>query len=190
MTNMIGMMDMSYDPKLSHAFMAIVVGREENILRLRYGLGSGRIHMSEIIDKARQDEIISKIRSGEKNITAFCIKINRDREITNVDIRRKRIPRKKIRHTYNTILSHSIQENVEKFLTAYGYHFNQIPIECDSDCRSFAKDTGLHPVQATHMHDISDIIAWANKKGIKIPWVVELDRVHETHTSVIERLRR
>lgn len=70
---MMGAMDISYDPKFDHAFMAIILGEEESLNRLHKNLGSDKFHMSKLFNTKRQNEIISKIKFDGKIILHFVL---------------------------------------------------------------------------------------------------------------------
>jgi len=171
--------------------MAIIVGKEASINRLHKSLGYNKIHMNQMSKKQRND-VISNMRIDGTDITALCIKTNRDiGKIANrLNRRRKRISIRKIYYTYNHLLLSSIRNNIDKFLMAHDCHLNEIQIECDSDCIRFVKDAGLHNVEPGIAHELSDIVAWANSHSIQIPRVVELDRFDKNSTHVADRLKR
>ena len=87
---LVGAMDISYDPKSDHAFMAIVIGKKDSINNLYKSFGLKKIHMSQMTSKKNQKNIISKIKFDGKNSTAFCIKIHRNtKKIKNMNIIKK-----------------------------------------------------------------------------------------------------
>ena len=187
---LVGAMDISYDPSLDHAFMAVVIGKEDSINNLHKNLGLKKIHMSQI-SKERRNNIISKIKFDGKNNIAFCIKINHNIDkIKNMNIiKKKRIPLGKIYREYYRMLLFSIRDDLEKFSLAHNCPLNTIPFQCDSDCRGFAKDTGLHYDDPGHAHELSDIVAWLNKNHSVVDGIVELNML-DTYEKIIEKLRR
>ena len=64
-----------------------------------------------------------------------------------------------------------------------------ILFQCDGDCRSFAKDTGLNYDDPGYAHELSDIVAWLNKRHVDIDSIVELDRLNVTGEKLVEKLR-
>lgn len=189
---MIGAMDISYDSKFDHAFMAIILGEEESLNRLHKNLGSDKFHMSKLFDIKRQKEIISKIKFDGKNNIAFCIKFNRNiKKISNMKmIKRKKISLGKINRIRHYRLLSSTKEAIISFLIAHNYSIHDIYFQCDSDCRGFLRDVGLHYDDPGIAHQLSDVVAWANRRNIPLDGVIELDRVNETDEAVVKTLKR
>ena len=189
---LVGAMDISYDPKCEHAFMAIVIGKKDSINHLYKNLGFAKIHMSQMANKKKQKDIVSKIKFDGKNSIAFCIKINHNiNKIIDMNIiQKKRISRGKIFREHSRLLLFSIRDSLEKFSLMHNCPLTDIPFQCDNDCRGFTKDTGLPYDDPGIAHELSDFVAWNNKNHIVIDGVVELDRLHDTDQKLVERLRK
>ena len=166
---LIGAMDISYNPKTDSTFLAIVIGKEENLVHLQKSFKLDKVHMGMIKNQAKKDDILSKTKFDGKNSIAFCIKRTQNIEKIKELIKPDRIPAVKIYHTYHYQLLSSIRKHIEKFLTENRCSLTDIYFECDSDCRGFIKDVGLHSTPPKKIHDLADIVAWSNAKNNYLP---------------------
>ena len=52
---------------------------------------------------------------------------------------------------------------------------HNVYFECDSDCRTFAKDAGLKYKDPGYVHILSDIVAWSNNRRYEPDGTITMD---------------
>lgn len=105
-------------------------------------------------------------------------------------IKRKKISLGKIYRSYHHRLLASTKKDISSFLIAHNYSIHDINFQCDSDCRGFLRDVGLHYDDLGIAHQLSDVVAWANRRNMPLGGVNELDRVNETDEDIIKMLKK
>ena len=69
--------------------MGIVIGAQESIRCIDKNLESKQIHMNAVMDRKKQDAILSKLRfNGNENI-AFCIRFDKGTIVKEISTRKK-----------------------------------------------------------------------------------------------------
>ena len=172
----------------NHVFLAIVICTQTSIQTILKRLGKQTIHMSKIKSRKIQDDIISKLEFDRKGNIAFCIKINKNEIINQIQemrkIKYKNISRGRITYKFHRILWRLILERIQSFLNIHGCTFDDVSFQCDGDCISFAKDTGLKHVDEDNAHMLSDIVAWANNHNQEPRGTIGLDFTNELETEL------
>ena len=114
----------------------------------------------------------------QRNI-AFCLKLDKDNIINAVieksEKKRSNISHSKIFSKYNRLLLNQIRDEIIQFIKRHNCELHDVSFECDSDCRAFAKDTGLKHKDRGHVHVLSDLVAWSNNKGDEPDGVIPID---------------
>ena len=179
MVKIIAGMDVSGDQEYgNHKFMAIVIGTRDSVCFTMKCLGNKQIHMVEIRDKKQQERIISQLKFDGKENIAFCIQIEKNKIIQNI-LETKRIKQNvskaKIYRAYHYLLLRHVRAQIETFLGKHGNALSDVVFECDMDCVNFAKDAGLKHTQRGDAYVLSDIVAWANNRGLEPRGVVVMD---------------
>ena len=155
-------------PVGNYKFMGIVIGTQESICCIDKNLESKQIHMSAVIDKKKQDAILSKLRfNGNENI-AFCVRLDKDTIVKEISTRKKlghRHPRKNIFRAYDYLLYKYMHERITTFLAKHNHALSDVAFQCDSDCRDFIKANGLRHDSIGNAHRLADIVAWSNNKN-------------------------
>ena len=62
-------------PVGNHKFMGIVIGAQESICCIDKNLESKQIHMNAVMDRKKQDAILSKLRISTVMKNSFCIRL-------------------------------------------------------------------------------------------------------------------
>ena len=76
-------------PVGNHKFMGIVIGTQESIRCIVKNLESNQNHMNAVMDKKKQDTILSRLRfNGNENI-AFCVRLDKDTIVKKISTRKK-----------------------------------------------------------------------------------------------------
>lgn len=183
-----GAMDISV---VKHEYISIVIGSEDvirsSIKRLRYGFP---IHMSKLGYKKIRNNVLARSDFRNKEIMAFCVKIDRESTIDMVVKKtKKRVAKKRIRRTFDRLLSRNLKPHLLEYLQRYRLELDDITFQCDYDCLSFSKEAGLKHAKPAAAHMLADIVAWANTHNIDIAGVVELDMVEDIRKEVLRLFR-
>ena len=173
-------------------YLGVVIGTDQAINTMKMDLSYEDIHMSRIVDKKRQDEIISKLKFDSSEIMAFCFKIGKNTTINEITEMRKvkklRIPDKKIYSTYHYLLAYHIRQRITGFLVMHNQDVSSMIFECDGDCRRFLNESGLHNTNGGNAYMLSDIVAWANNANREPPGVTQADISGEIRRMLIKKL--
>lgn len=172
--------------------MAIVIGTTESISSIVKDLGNSKIHMNQISDKKTRDLIISKLNFKDRTCLVFCIRIDRDNIVKQVQsmrkTKRRNISKAKITHTYNHILWKQLEDKITNFPSIHHFTLQNVIFQCDDDCRKFIKDNSLTDGDPKDAHMLSDIVAWANNRGREPDGVISLDLRHEIKVQLLKRI--
>ena len=194
MTDLLGAADVSGNPiEGNYKYMGLVIGTKENLNSISKCLELNQFSSKlRIKDKGVRKSLASKLEFNCRENIAFCVKIDKDRIISNiishVDKKRLRIPHDKIHSIHNKILLRKLHEKTLKFLRIHNYELHKVIFECDSDCRTFARDNGLKYTDPGYAHIISDIIAWANNNELEPKGVIVMDLSHEIESELRKAL--
>lgn len=183
-------MDASGDQKSGNQkFMAVVIGTEESIVAMTRRLGSDSIHMNMIRNPRERDEILSKIRFDGRTCIGLCVRLERKLVLDGTQKRAKKSPRiykRRAVSAYHQLVWDMVRDPVEGFLRQHGCEIRRLGIQCDADCRDFARDRGWHsrPVGSAHM--LADIVAWANNHRREPEGTMYMD----IHDRLVKSMRR
>lgn len=177
--NVIAGMDLSYDhSKNSLEFLAIVIGMSNDVSSVIKDCGGRDIHMATIRPRKIQKNIISALRINKRNMLVFCIK----RDISLLDKLFKvqksihsNIYRRRISKMINYMTFMEIRPRIVNYLAARGCSLTDVIFQCDSDCVMFLKQNSLRTAARGDAYIVSDIVAWANNRGLAPNGVVEID---------------
>lgn len=165
-------------PVGNHKFMGIVIGTQESIRCIVKNLESNQNHMNAVMDKKKQDTILSRLRfNGNENI-AFCVRLDKDTIVKKISTRKKyghRYPRKNIFRAYDYLSYKYMYERIATFLARHNHALSDVVFQCDSDCRDFIKVNGLRHDNAGNAYRLADIVAWSNNKNKEPRGVKSLD---------------
>lgn len=172
MVVLIGGMDLSgsnYDE--NSRCMGIVVGTQEKINHIKRCLGLPQSYTEIDKSRAHRSAIASKIEFDSDEIIALCVKIDKIRIINQIKKkirkRRKYFETKKIWRAYDCQLFAEMREKITLFVTRHGCAIDDVRFQCDADCRNFIKSNGLQHAGEGDAYALSDIIAWANNRGLE-----------------------
>ena len=185
MTSIVAGVDVSGDPDSgNYKFMGIVMGTRKKIDSVFGYLESDHIHMSMIKNKKTQDEIVSMLKFDDREITAFCIRLDKVEIINTIQnmrkIKSKNVSGRKIIEMYNRLLLRYTRDRIEEFPSKHGYALSEVVFQSDSDCMNFLKDNGLRHSGVAHI--LSDIVAWANNKSKEPEGAIQInptDKIQE-----------
>ncbi len=180
MSELLAAMDVSGNPnKGNYGFMGIVIGTRENIESMIVNLKIEQMSIKHIKSTKTREQLASRLYFDSKESIAFCLKLDKDMIINAImkknAKRRLNIARSKILSIYDTLLLNHIRDEIIQFLKMHNYELHRIFFECDSDCRTFAKVTGLKYKNPGRVHVLSDVIAWANNNGVEPKGVITMD---------------
>ena len=187
---MLAGMDASGDQKSGNQkFMAVVIGTEESIVAMTRRLGSDSIHMNMIRNPRERDEILSKIRFDGRTCIGLCVRLERKLVLDGTQKRAKkssRIYKSRAVSAYRQLVWDMVRDPVEGFLRQHGCEIRRLGIQCDAECRDFARDRGWHsrPVGSAHM--LADIVAWANNHRREPEGTMYMD----IHDRLVKSMRR
>ena len=170
-------------------FMAVVIGTEESVAAMTRRLGSDSIHMNMIKNPRERDEILNKIRFDGRTCIGLCVRLERKLVLDGIQKRAKGTPRiykRRAVSTYHQLVWDMVRDPVEGFLRRHDCEIASLGIQCDADCRDFARDRGWHsePVGSAHM--LADIVAWANNHRREPAGTMYMD----IHDRLVKSMRR
>ena len=184
--------DVSGDPEYgNYKFMGLVIGTNKGIRSIIERLGNNKIHMSTIKNKKDQLKIIRQLNFDNKEIIAFCIRIEKDKVIKKIKEmkKNKNIGHQKIMRVYNHLLMYHLREKITLFLNKHNYSMSEVIFQCDSDCVNFVKDNNLRHTHAGDAHMLADIVAWGNNRNKEPKGVISIDLTKVIENEMIKALK-
>ena len=153
----------------SHA--ALIVGRVETINRIHNAIGIEHIHMSRLGAK-KQAQVLDNLDLSTDEIGAWCFHIDRQRiegSVGGLISRKRRRPPTSIHRSFDAYWLQSFVRELADFAAKLGADLSDIVVEADADMWPTMKRWNIRTRQAGRAHELSDAIAWCNRRGIKIP---------------------
>lgn len=172
-------MDVSGDATRSnYNYLGIVVGVHDRIMQIHDLVKHFPEHMASI-DRSERDQIIQSLEFNSITEIAFCVKLDRKNILKNImNIKRsggKNLEKGKVLRTYNRVVIQEIKKKLEDFLFSHGVSVTEIVIQCDNDCKYFAKAGALQFTRKGVAYKLSDYVAWCNNKNRRPVSVIEID---------------
>jgi len=179
MTEVLVGMDVSGDATRSnYNYLGIVVGIHNRIMQIHAPVKHFPEHMASI-DELERVQIIQNLVFNSQTEIAFCVKLDRKNIVNDImNIKRrggKNLEKGKVLRTYNRVVIQEIKRRLEDFLFSHGISITEIVIQCDSDCKYFAKAGALQYTRKGVAYKLSDYVAWCNNKNRSPASVNEID---------------
>ena len=190
---LVGGMDLSgnnYDE--NSRYIGIVIGTQEKINHIVKHLNLPQT--SAVMDKssANRNTLASKMAFDNSEIVAFCVKIDRSRIIGQIKKRARKQNRyfqpEKIWIAYNRLLLSALRDKITSFVNKHNHSIVDVPFQCDADCRSFIKENGLQHAVQGGAYMLSDILAWANNRGLEPRGTHLLDLTKELEEKLARKI--
>ena len=172
-------MDVSGDSDRSnYNYLGIVVGTHERIMQIHDPVKHFPEHMASI-DESDKEQIIQNLYFNSTTEIAFCVKLDRKNIINNITSTKrsngKNLEKGKVIRTYNRVVIQEIKKRLENFLFSQGVSITEIVIQCDGDCKCFAKSGALQYSRKGVAYKLSDYVAWSNNKNRNPASINEVD---------------
>ena len=171
-------------------FMGIVLVTDDHLKSIINHIELKQILLSTSKLARIRDKLSSKLEFNTKESAVFCLRIEKDRIITNIkkmmDKKHRRTPNARIYQKYYQIIFSQIRDEIITFAKNYNYELSEIIFQCDDDCKHFLKKNGLqynlikqknvipnknhkngnaYYDDETYAYVLSDLVAWSNNRG-------------------------
>lgn len=177
----------------NHSFVAIVICTQDRMSSIIRSLGSEQIHMHEIRGDQTRNEILSRLSFDRSTCAAFCFQIRRDEIVSEIKNMRKsrssNTQSKRIFTVFNYVLWGVMQDRIKEFLQGHRHDLHDVVFQCDHDSEDFLKTAGLRHSYKGHAYMVSDIVAWANNRGIEPAGVISDNLVPEIKKLLKNKMR-
>ena len=150
---------------------ALIVGSVEAINRIHNAIGIEHIHMSRLGAKKRT-QVLNGLDLSLDEVGAWCFHIDRRRiegSVGGFISRKRRKPPTNIHKSFDAYWLRLFVGELEDFATKLGADLSDITVEADADMRPTMKSWNISTRPVGRAHELSDAIAWYNRRDIKIP---------------------
>ena len=150
---------------------ALIIGKEEAINRIHNAIGIEHIHMSRLGAKKRT-QVLENLDLSADEIGAWCFHIDRQRiegSVCGLISGQRRKPPTNIHRSFDAYWLQLFVRELADFAARLGADLSDIIVEADADMRPTMKRWNINTRRVGRAHELSDAIAWCNRRGVKIP---------------------
>lgn len=177
--------------KTGRTYIGLVIGTDEVISKINESFGPDMTHMRSVRRRKRQAEIVSRLKFDPKDSMAICIEIDKRSIVyrTSSRLKKKRKRRRKVETnklyaSCDVALYRIIKRKINKFILEHNCDLGEIEFQYDKDCEDFVKHNNLRGHYRGPAYRISDILAWANLRGMEPDGATHINAEPEVEDEV------
>ena len=119
-----------------------------------------------------QAQVLENLDLSTDEVGAWCFHIDRQRiegRMCELVSRTRRRPLINIHRSFDAYWLQLFVRELADFAAKLGADLSDIVVEADADMRSTMKRWNIGTRQAGRAHELADVMAWCNRRNIKIP---------------------
>ncbi|MDG6996669.1 MAG: hypothetical protein JRN52_12175 [Nitrososphaerota archaeon] len=164
--------------------VAILVGEQAAAKRCREGLGSGSVHMRRLQGR-KLKEARANLLDAPSDVFLLCMRVNRSVMLAKMAARSPRKNKESLRRDLDYAIRRKMHEFLDDFLGARGGRLEDIEFEVDADLEKSFRIAGLKTKSRGTLHEIVDVVGWANSASYRIRCVLDKDVTKDIESVVM-----